>query len=59
MPNLDDSISEKIQEIMPHIISQIKEEVIKESKIKSEKDEAKEYTEEQIHKNFMGFIRHH
>ena len=53
MPNLDDSISEKIQEIMPSIISQIKEEVIKKSKIKPEKDEAKEYSEEQIHKNYI------
>ena len=43
----------KIQEMVPHIISQIKEEVIKESKIKSEKEEPKEYSEEQIHKNYI------
>ena len=39
--------------MVPHIISQIKEEVIKESKIKSEKEEPKEYSEEQIHKNYI------
>lgn len=32
--------------MVPHIISQIKEEVIKESKIKPGKEETKEYTEE-------------
>lgn len=38
---------------MPTIVSQIKEEVIRESKIKGEKLEEKEFKEEEIHKNFI------